>query len=67
MNDKTWSSEDDTVEKADRSGYPAGGDGAAGGISHRPLDEEIENQDALPERGIGKEDEQRRRNVDVER
>ena len=67
MADKTWSSEDDTVEKADRSSYPAGVTETAGGISNRPLDEEIENQDALPERGTGKEDEQSRRNVDVER
>ncbi len=52
MADKTWSSEEDTVEKADRNSYPAGAGDDAGGISNRPLDEERENQDALPERGI---------------
>ncbi len=67
MADKTWSSEEDTVEKADRNSYPAGAGDDAGGISNRPLDEERENQDALPERGSSKQDEQVRSNVDVER
>ena len=66
MADKTWSSEEDTVEKADRNSYPADTDDA-GGISNRPLGEEIENQDALPERGKSKEDEEGRSDVDVER
>ena len=67
MADKTWSSEEDTVEKADRNSYPADGGDDAGGISNRPLNEERENQDALPERGSSKQDEQVRSNVDRER
>jgi hypothetical protein len=57
MADKTWSSEDDTVEQADRNSYPPDDGDDAGGISNRPLDEETENQDALPERGTSKEEE----------
>ncbi len=67
MADKTWSSEEDTVEKADRNNYPADDSGDAGGISNRPLDEEIENQETLPERGTTREDEQTRSDVDLER
>jgi hypothetical protein len=67
MADKTWSSEEDTVEKADRNSYPADDGDGAGGISNRPLDEEIENQETLPERGTTQEDEQDRSNVDEER
>lgn len=67
MADKTWSSEEDTVEKADRNSYPADDGDDAGGISNRPLDEEIENQEALPDRGTTQEDEQSRSNVDEER
>ncbi len=67
MADKTWSSEEDTVEKADRNNYPADDSADAGGISNRPLDEEIENQETLPERGTSREDEQTRSNVDLER
>ncbi len=36
-----------------RSGYSTDEEGA--GITNRPLDEEIENQEALPERGRSKE------------
>jgi hypothetical protein len=67
MADKTWSSEEDTVEKADRNSYPADDGDDAGGISNRPLDEEIENQEALPDRETTQEDEQSRNNVDEER
>jgi hypothetical protein len=67
MADKTWSSEDDTVEQADRNSYPADDGDDAGGISNRPLEEEMENQDALPDRGTSKEEEPGRSNVDVER
>lgn len=34
----------------------AGEDEDAGGITNRPLNEEIENQDAVPERGQRKDD-----------
>jgi len=64
MADKTWSSEDDTVEKADRNSYPANEADVTGGISNRPLEDEIENQDALPARGTSKEDEHSRSDVD---
>ena len=67
MTDKTWKSEDDTVEKADRNSYPPDDGEDAGGISNRPLDEEIENQEALPERGQMQKDERSRSNEDVER
>ena len=34
--------------------YDEGGS-EAGGITNRPLDEEVENQDALPQRGLSKD------------
>jgi hypothetical protein len=39
----------------------------AGGITNRPLDEEIENQEAVPDRGKSQDDERSRRNEDIER
>jgi hypothetical protein len=42
-------------------------DESAGGISNRPLGEEIENQESLPQRGKTQSEEQPRRNEDVER
>lgn len=66
MTDKTWRSEDDTVEKADRNSYPPEAGDEAGGISNRPLDEETENQEALPERGEMQKDEGSRSNEDLE-
>ena len=39
----------------------------AGGITNRSLDEEVENQNALPERGLSQEDEQMGGNEDIER
>ena len=41
---------------ADRDRYEEG-DENAGGITNRPLDEEIENQQELPERGKSSDDE----------
>ena len=38
-----------------------------GGITNRPLDEEVENQNALPERGLSQEDERTRSAEDIER
>ena len=49
-----WRSEDDTVERQDR---PRSSDDRmtegdeAGGITNRPLDEEMDNQDRVPDRG----------------
>ena len=38
-----------------------------GGITNRPLDEEVENQNALPDRGLSQADELVRSNEDIER
>jgi hypothetical protein len=54
-----WRSEDDTVERQDR---PRSSDDRmtegdeAGGITNRPLDEEMDNQDRVPDRGQRKAD-----------
>ena len=55
-----WSSDADTVERRDRTRsvdeQVAGQDeDDAGGITNRPLDEEIRNQDKLPGRGEARE------------
>jgi hypothetical protein len=50
----------------DRGYSDADGDNA-GGITNRPLDEEVENQNALPERGLSQADERTRGNEDMER
>jgi hypothetical protein len=55
----------DSESSSERS-YHDDGDNA-GGISNRPLDEEAENQDALPDRGNRQADEASRRNEDIER
>lgn len=47
-----WQSESDTVERRERESTFAGDSSdEAGGISNRPLDEETENQEAVPDRG----------------
>ena len=64
-----WSSEQNVVPNSESStdrGYTDDGDNA-GGITNRPLDEEIENQNALPDRGQSQADERTRANEDVER
>jgi hypothetical protein len=38
-----------------------------GGITNRPLDEEVENQNALPEGGMSQADERGRSNEDMKR
>jgi hypothetical protein len=54
-----WSSEPDTVRNADRDENPErsyndeDGD-TAGGITNRPLPEEVDNQASLPDRGTGR-------------
>lgn len=46
-----WQSEPDTVERRDRE-RPSGDAGAeGGGITNRPLSEEREHQESLPDRG----------------
>lgn len=42
-------------EHPERS-YPAGDRDGTGGITNRPMSEEVENQEELPERGTHKED-----------
>lgn len=52
----------------DRNSYSSGNrDESSGGISNRPLGEEIENQESLPQRGTSQSEERPRRNEDVER
>jgi hypothetical protein len=55
----------DSESSSGRS-YHDDGDNA-GGITNRPLDEEAENQEALPRRGTSQADETSRRNEDIER
>ena len=43
-----WESDSETIERRDR--IDAGKDDS-GGITNRPLDEEMDNQDRLPDRG----------------
>ena len=45
-----WSPESENAGSDQRSGYMNTGDEATG-ITNRPLDEEISNQQSLPERG----------------
>jgi hypothetical protein len=47
-----WTSDSETVERRDRS--DAGMDDS-GGITNRPLDQEMDNQDRLPDRGESRE------------
>jgi hypothetical protein len=48
-----WESESDTVERYDETVDQSGEEG--GGITNRPIGEEIENQASLPERGESRE------------
>jgi len=54
-----WSSEPDTVRNADRAENPErsyddeDGD-TAGGVTNRPLPEEVDNQASLPDRGTSR-------------
>lgn len=55
-----WSSEENSVRKADRDENPEQlyddeGSGKAGGITNRPLAEEVDNQQELPERGTARD------------
>ena len=50
-----WESDSETVERYDETiGETVGDEG--GGITNRPLGEEIENQSLLPDRGRSRED-----------
>lgn len=53
-----WSSDPDTVERADSNSQRSGDSGPAddgGGITNRPLEEEQHNQDLVPDRGTARE------------
>jgi hypothetical protein len=52
-----WNSEADTVEQRDRSRASdrTSGPDEGGGITNRPLEEEMKNQDLVPDRGESRE------------
>jgi hypothetical protein len=54
-------------ESSTDRGYSDDNGDNAGGITNRPLDEEVENQNALPERGLSQADERAHSNEDIER
>ena len=54
-----WASDPDTIERADENPAKLYEDEDAdntGGISNRPFDEEVDNQDALPPRGMRRDE-----------
>lgn len=55
-----WSSEQNTVRKVDHDipaeNYPADDGDNAGGITNRPLDEEVDNQESVPARGMSRDE-----------
>lgn len=53
-------------ESSTSRGYEDDGDNA-GGITNRPLDEEIDNQNSLPQRGRSQADERSENNEELER
>ncbi|MFL6281281.1 MAG: hypothetical protein ACJ731_14285 [Vicinamibacterales bacterium] len=65
-----WQSEEGMIPNSesstDRRYRDDDGDNA-GGITNRPIGDEIENQNALPDRGQSQADEQVRNNEDIER
>lgn len=64
-----WQSENDAIPDSESStsrDYADDGDNA-GGITNRPLAEEIDNQNSLPDRGRTQSDERSRNNEDIER
>jgi hypothetical protein len=64
-----WSSEQDVIPDSESStgrSYEDDGDDA-GGITNRPLRDEIDNQNSLPDRGNSQADERSRNNEGLER
>lgn len=64
-----WRSEQDVIPDSESStgrSYEDDGDDA-GGITNRPLSEEIDNQNSLPDRSNSQADELSRNNEDLER
>ena len=50
-----WESDSDTVERRDRDMGRTDTGGQGAGITNRPIGEELENQQSLPERGKSRE------------
>ena len=65
-----WQSEEGVIPNCESSTdrrYKDDDRDNAGGITNRPIGEEIDNQNTLPDRGRSQDDEQVRHNEDVER
>jgi len=65
-----WQSEEGVIPNSESSTdrrYKDDDRDNAGGITNRPIGEEIDNQNTLPDRGRSQDDEQVRHNEDVER
>ena len=65
-----WQSEEGVIPNSESSTerrYSDENGDNAGGITNRPIGEEIDNQNTLPDRGRSQDDEQVRHNEDVER
>jgi len=65
-----WKSEQGTIPNSESStdrGYSDDNGDNAGGITNRSIDEEVDNQNSLPDRGQTQQDEQVGRNEDLER
>jgi hypothetical protein len=65
-----WQSEEGVIPNSESSTdrrYKDDDGDNAGGITNRPIGEEIDNQNTLPDRGRSQDDEQVRHNEDVER
>jgi hypothetical protein len=70
MADKDTPKQSPTVPNSESSTdrkYNVGIGDNTGGITNRPLDEEVENQNALPDRGLSQADELVRSDEDIER
>jgi hypothetical protein len=65
-----WKSEQGAVPNSESStdrGYSDDNGDNAGGITNRSMDEEVDNQNSLPDRGRTQRDEEERGNEDLER
>jgi len=65
-----WQSEEGAIPNSESSTdrrYKDNDGDNAGGITNRPIGEEVDNQNALPDRGRSQDDEQVRNNEDGER
>ena len=65
-----WQSEEGVIPNSESSTdrrYKDDDGDNTGGITNRPIGEEIDNQNTLPDRGRSQDDEQVRHNEDVER